>query len=107
MTRDERAARGDDGQDMHLCYPPLSGKVLIVTQLPGQGWLGYSSKYTLLIVFTENALQVSIMRKETLILEADSQLKRDRILSEFQECISFARTSKSCFVFWRSVFLTH
>lgn len=61
----------------------------------------------LLIAFVENALQVYIMRKETLILEADSQLERDRILSEFQECISFAKTSKSCYGFWRSFFNTY
>ncbi|KAG8219885.1 hypothetical protein J3R82DRAFT_864 [Butyriboletus roseoflavus] len=92
MTRDERVARAGDGQDMHLCYPPLSGKVLNVTEVPRQGWLGYSSKYTFLIESIDNALQVSIMRKETLILEVDSQLKRDRILNEFRECISFAKT---------------
>ena len=46
------------------------------------------------------------MRKETLILEADSRLKRDRILDEFQECISFAKTSKSRYEFWRTIFLT-
>ncbi|KAG6381255.1 hypothetical protein JVT61DRAFT_5659 [Boletus reticuloceps] len=72
----ERVARSDDGKDMRLCYPPLSGKVLNVIEVPGQ----------------ENALQVSIMRKETLIMEADSRFIRDRILNEFQECISFAKT---------------
>ncbi|KAF8560439.1 hypothetical protein OG21DRAFT_1452553 [Imleria badia] len=76
MGREERVARGANGQDMHLCYPPLSGKVLNVIEIPGQ----------------ENALQVSIMRKETLVLEVDSRLKRDRLLNEFQECISFAKT---------------
>ncbi|KAG9314441.1 hypothetical protein JVU11DRAFT_5238, partial [Chiua virens] len=76
MSREEKVARGDDGQDMHLRYPPLSGKVLSVSEVPGQ----------------DHALQVSIMRKETIILEADSQLKRDRILIEFQECASFSKT---------------
>ncbi|KAF9240863.1 hypothetical protein BU15DRAFT_87438 [Melanogaster broomeanus] len=76
MTPEERASRGVGGASMHLCYPPLSGKVLKVTDLPGQ----------------DNALQVSIMRKETLILEADSRDARDQIIQEFQECISFART---------------
>lgn len=93
VARDER---GEDGRDMHLCYPPLSGKVLNVIEVPGQGWFGYSSRYTFLIASIDNALQVSIMRKETLIMEAGSQLKRDRILQEFEECISFAKTSKSC-----------
>ncbi|KIJ21663.1 hypothetical protein PAXINDRAFT_64493 [Paxillus involutus ATCC 200175] len=75
MTPEERAAGGGGGPDMRLCYPPLSGKVLKVTELPGQ----------------DNALQVSIMRKETLILEAGSRDARDDIIKEFQECISFAR----------------
>ncbi|KAF8140172.1 hypothetical protein EV363DRAFT_1393087 [Boletus edulis] len=72
----ERVARSADRKDMRLCYPPLSGKVLNVIGVPGQ----------------ENALQVSIMRKETLIIEANSRFIRDRILNEFQECISFAKT---------------
>lgn len=62
--------------DMRLCYPPISGKVLKVTDVPEQG----------------NALNVSIMRKETLTLETDSQHTRDWITKEFMECISFART---------------
>lgn len=95
MAREERVARGEDGKDMRLCYPPLSGKVVNVTEVPGQGLLCNSSRYSSLIPFIENVLQVSIMRKETLIMEAGSRLQRDRILNEFQECISFAKTSKS------------
>lgn len=37
MVREDRAARGEGGQDMRLCYPPLSGKVLNVIEVPGQG----------------------------------------------------------------------
>lgn len=62
--------------DIRLCYPPISGKVLKVTDVPEQG----------------NALNVSIMRKEMLTLEANSQHARDQIVKEFMECISFART---------------
>ncbi|KIJ68349.1 hypothetical protein HYDPIDRAFT_106533 [Hydnomerulius pinastri MD-312] len=76
MTPEERVAGGVGGPDMHLCYPPLSGKVLKVSEVPGQ----------------DNALQILIMRKETLILEADSQHSRDQAIKEFRECISFART---------------
>ena len=46
MTREERISRAEDGRDMHLCYPPLSGKVLEVAEVPGQGWLDYSSTHT-------------------------------------------------------------
>lgn len=95
MTREGRVARGEDGRDMQLCYPPLSGKVLSIIGVPGQGWLDIFPRFRLLIASIDNALKVSIMHKETLILEADSRPKRDRILSEFQECISFAKTSKA------------
>lgn len=76
MTLGDRVAAGVDGPDMRLCYPPLSGKVLKVTEVPGQ----------------DNALQISIMRKEALILEASSPHARDEIIKEFKECINFART---------------
>ncbi|KAG1783854.1 hypothetical protein EV702DRAFT_1190871 [Suillus placidus] len=76
MSLDDRVAAGVDGPDMRLCYPPLSGKVLKVTEVPDQ----------------DNVLQISIMRKETLILEAISMQSRDEIIKEFKECIAFART---------------
>lgn len=76
MSLDDRVAAGVDGPDMRLCYPPLSGKVLKVTEVPDQ----------------DNVLQISIMRKETLILEAISTQSRDDIIKEFKECIAFART---------------
>ncbi|OJA10815.1 hypothetical protein AZE42_00266 [Rhizopogon vesiculosus] len=76
MSLDDRVAAGVDGPDMRLCYPPLSGKVLKVTAVPDQ----------------DTALQISIMRKETLILEANSTQARDEIVKEFNECIAFART---------------
>ncbi|KAG1867963.1 hypothetical protein DFJ58DRAFT_654250 [Suillus subalutaceus] len=76
MSLDDRVAAGVDGSDIRLCYPPLSGKVLKVTEVPDQ----------------DNVLQISIMRKETLILEAISMQSRDEIIKEFKECISFAKT---------------
>ncbi|KAI6162269.1 hypothetical protein EDD17DRAFT_1580833 [Pisolithus thermaeus] len=76
ISPEERVALG---VDMRLCYPPISGKVLKVMDVPEQG----------------NALSLSIMRKETLTLEAESQHARDRITKEFMECISFSRTISS------------
>lgn len=35
MTAEDRVA--EDGADMWLCFPPLSGKVLRVSEVPGQG----------------------------------------------------------------------
>lgn len=37
MTPEDRAQHGYDGADMWLAYPPLAGKVLRVSDVPGQG----------------------------------------------------------------------
>ena len=37
MTPEERDKRTSGGADMWLCYPPLSGKVLRVSEVDGQG----------------------------------------------------------------------
>lgn len=42
----------------------------------------------------DNAVQVTIMRKEKLILEFESRQVRDRVMAEFLECIEFATASK-------------
>ena len=39
MSPEEQAQGGPDGPDMWLCYPPLAGKVLRVSEVPGQGIL--------------------------------------------------------------------
>ncbi|KAL0951069.1 hypothetical protein HGRIS_007807 [Hohenbuehelia grisea] len=72
MTTDEKIQ--NNGADMWLCYPPLAGKVLRVSEVPGQ----------------DNALQVAIMRKETLIIETESVHVRNYMMSELKECIEFA-----------------
>ena|ERR1700722_3423543 len=36
MSPEDRAQRGKDGPDMWLCYPPLAGKVLRVSEVDGQ-----------------------------------------------------------------------
>ncbi|KAJ6519909.1 hypothetical protein C8R45DRAFT_808827 [Mycena sanguinolenta] len=74
MSPEERSQTGPDGADMWLCYPPLAGKVLRVSEVEGQ----------------ENALEIAIMRKETLIIEAESAHVRNFMLAEFKECIAFA-----------------
>ncbi|KAF9569659.1 hypothetical protein CPC08DRAFT_812654 [Agrocybe pediades] len=62
--------------DMWLCYPPLSGKVLRVSDVNGQ----------------ENALQVAIMRKEFIIIETDSLETRNQLMTHLKECIEFSGT---------------
>jgi hypothetical protein len=53
MTTEEQSQHGNDGADMWLCYPPLAGKVLRISEVEGQGlrpnpsfsvpWLSYRS----------------------------------------------------------------
>ncbi|KAK0198362.1 hypothetical protein F5146DRAFT_1019376 [Armillaria mellea] len=76
MTPEERSAGGADGPDMWLCYPPLAGKVLRVSEVSGQ----------------ETALNVAIMRKEHIFLQTESIQARNFMLSEFRECIEFANS---------------
>ncbi|KAK0208259.1 hypothetical protein DFS33DRAFT_1371746 [Desarmillaria ectypa] len=76
MTPEERSAGGADGPDMWLCYPPLAGKVLRVSEVSGQ----------------ETALNVAIMRKEHIFLHTESVQARNFMISEFQECIEFANS---------------
>ncbi|KAF9044802.1 hypothetical protein BDZ89DRAFT_1058899 [Hymenopellis radicata] len=74
MTAEERDAGGSDGPDMWLCYPPLAGKVLRVSEL------------------SPDTLQVAVMRKENIILQAESIQARNFMLAEFCECIEFANS---------------
>ncbi|KDR85085.1 hypothetical protein GALMADRAFT_233698 [Galerina marginata CBS 339.88] len=73
---EDRDQRPSDGADMWLCYPPLAGKVLRVSEIAGQ----------------ENALQVAIMRKEFLTLETGSMEGRNRLIMHFKDCIEFSGT---------------
>ncbi|KAK7058887.1 hypothetical protein VNI00_001511 [Paramarasmius palmivorus] len=74
MTAEERAEHGSNGADMWLCYPPLAGKVLRVSDMPGE----------------DQSLQIHIMRKEILILTLDSVEARNQLFNDFKECIEFA-----------------
>ncbi|KAJ7070956.1 hypothetical protein C8F01DRAFT_1314780, partial [Mycena amicta] len=74
LSPEEKSQNGSDGADMWLCYPPLAGKVLRVTEVEGQ----------------DNALEIAIMRKETLLIQTESVHVRNFMLAEFKECISFA-----------------
>lgn len=73
MTKEEKANTSRDGPDMWLLFPPLAGKVLRVSESD-----------------RDDTMQVLIMRKETLLLQADSSQARNTLLSEFRECIAFA-----------------
>ncbi|THH18413.1 hypothetical protein EW146_g2567 [Bondarzewia mesenterica] len=73
MLPEEQASSGSEA-DMWLLFPPLAGKFLRVADVEGQ----------------DNVLQVTILKKEKLILEFDSKQMRDRVRTEFAECIEFA-----------------
>ncbi|KAJ7837527.1 hypothetical protein B0H14DRAFT_3087209 [Mycena olivaceomarginata] len=81
MSPEERSQNGSDGADMWLCYPPLAGKVLRVSEVEGQ----------------DNAIEIAIMRKESLIIQAESVHVRNFMLAEFKECIAFAGSCQSGF----------
>ncbi|KAJ8521419.1 hypothetical protein ONZ45_g1852 [Pleurotus djamor] len=74
MTPDERLENG--AADMWLSYPPLAGKVLRLSDVPGQ----------------DNALNVAIMRKETLTIELESVPARNNLMSQLKACVDFAST---------------
>ncbi|KAJ7631001.1 hypothetical protein FB45DRAFT_747624 [Roridomyces roridus] len=74
MSSEDRNQNGPDGSDMWLCYPPLAGKVLRVSEVEGQ----------------DNAIAIAIMRKETLIVQTESAHVRNFMMAEFKECIAFS-----------------
>ncbi|KAJ3750266.1 hypothetical protein DFH05DRAFT_1466655 [Lentinula detonsa] len=74
MSLEERATTGSSGPDMWLSYPPLAGKVLRVSEVPG----------------SETEMQVHIMRKETLTLCLETRHERDGLMQDFKDCIEFA-----------------
>ncbi|TFK41067.1 hypothetical protein BDQ12DRAFT_626255 [Crucibulum laeve] len=76
MSPDEQAQYGSDGAEMWLCYPPLAGKVLRISDVEGQ----------------DNVIQVAIMRKEFLNIQAESVDVRNKMFTQFKECIEFSGT---------------
>ncbi|KAH9837133.1 uncharacterized protein C8Q71DRAFT_586889 [Rhodofomes roseus] len=79
MKPRERAQYGPDGPDMWLVYPPLAGKYLRVSPVGD----------------SETALSVSILRKENMTLHTSTPALRDRLYSEFAECIDAAASLSS------------
>ncbi|OCF37570.1 hypothetical protein I317_05013 [Kwoniella heveanensis CBS 569] len=69
----ERVGQGGPMPEMWLSYPPLAGKVLMVAE--GQ---------------QANVLNVMIMRKETFVIHAESDVARDAIMKDLIDCIDFA-----------------
>ncbi|KAF8641040.1 hypothetical protein AX17_000684 [Amanita inopinata Kibby_2008] len=74
ITPEERVQHEADGADMWLCYPPLAGKVLRASEVEGQA----------------RVLQVAVMKKEFLMLEAASENMRDVLMGHLKDCIEFS-----------------
>nr|XP_019008746.1 uncharacterized protein I206_06428 [Kwoniella pini CBS 10737]OCF47527.1 hypothetical protein I206_06428 [Kwoniella pini CBS 10737] len=75
VARDQpdRVGHGGPMPEMWLSYPPLAGKHLMVAE--GQ---------------QVNVLTVMIMKKETFVIHAESDIARDQIMKDLIECIDFA-----------------
>jgi len=84
------------GADMWLLYPPLAGKHLKVVKVENDGLhsLIISGYYWLTMRDVDRALQVTILKKEKLVLVFTSPAMRERVLSELHECIEFANAGK-------------
>ncbi|KAK2461844.1 hypothetical protein APHAL10511_006307 [Amanita phalloides] len=74
MTPQEKAQRVSGAEDMWLCYPPLAGKVLRIAEVDGQS----------------HALQITVMKKESLFVETDSIDTRNALIGHLRECIEFS-----------------
>ncbi len=95
MSSEEQAQYATQGADMWLRYPPLAGKVLRVADIDGQGKVlseEVVEPFSPLISCLDNALQVAIMRKEFLSLEAPSVDIRNALSRHLKECIDFSST---------------
>lgn len=73
-----RVGEGGPMPEMWLAYPPLAGKHLRVVE-------GEQS----------NVLAVTVMRKETFVIHAESEIERDLIMKSLQECIDFTTSPTS------------
>ncbi|KAG9098547.1 hypothetical protein FS749_003588 [Ceratobasidium sp. UAMH 11750] len=71
MSAEEQAGFEPDGPDMWLCYPPLAGKHLQVSEISGG---------------QENAFQLTVMKKEVLTIHTESRHTREQVMRDIQEC---------------------
>ncbi|WWC87232.1 uncharacterized protein L201_002120 [Kwoniella dendrophila CBS 6074] len=69
----DRVGHGGPMPEMWLSYPPLAGKHLMVAE--GQ---------------QANVLSIMIMKRETFVIHAESDIARDQIMKDLIDCIDFA-----------------
>ncbi|CAO1617326.1 unnamed protein product [Sympodiomycopsis kandeliae] len=74
MTPAERSQRNLGPDGMWLLFPPLAGKHLKVSEAGGAG----------------NALNITILKKETIKIHVQSRQEKDEWLAAFEDCNKFA-----------------
>ena len=96
ISPEDRTRLGYENADMWLCYPPLAGKVLRVSEVIGQGEpeLSISCQRIKILYLSDKALQIAIMRKEFLILETNTKEERNCLIAHFKEAIEFSSSCK-------------
>lgn len=90
----ERVGLESEQMDMWLCYPPLAAKHLRVGAVDGT--VAYIALKTLRLIMSclVDALEITILKKEVLIVRLGSTSKRDFMLREFQAVIDAAFSRK-------------
>ena len=96
ISPEDQIKLGHENADMWLCYPPLAGKVLRVSEIIGQGQSEFniSCQCIKILYLPDKALQVAIMRKEFLILETNTREERNSLIAHFKETIEFSSSCK-------------
>ncbi|CCM05170.1 uncharacterized protein FIBRA_07379 [Fibroporia radiculosa] len=79
MEPHEQHQRGHHGSGMWLLYPPLTGRHLRAKSVSNPS----------------NALTITVMKKETLLLEASSLESRDQLLANLEQCFEAATAALS------------
>lgn len=88
-----RVGEGGPMPEMWLCYPPLAGKHLMVAE--GQPGKSDSPASSPCLTLKANVLNVMVMKKETFVIHAESDLAREAILKDLIDCIDFAAAGES------------
>lgn len=93
MTPEEHSQREDTSTDMWLCYPPLAAKHLRVAPIDGMQLrlcLKNSNPNSLL----DLSIQITILKKENMVLRFDSRVKRDNAFNEVKAVSELATARK-------------
>ena len=97
----ERVGQGGPMPEMWLRYPPLAGRHLSVAE-GAQSESQPECRFKVAKSVIGNVLTVTIMRKETFVIHAESEVARDQIIKDIIDSIDFASSGRlSSLVFYR------